>query len=300
MKKISVIIVTYNSEKHIYDCLASLFKYNDIGDELEVIVVDNCSRCYVEMKTEITKTYGDKVQVFANNKNGGYGQGNNVGIKMAESPIIMVMNPDVRLCEPVFKMVYNAFMSDPKIVMFGFTQRNVNGNIGRSVSWTSRVHPYVAEPLRYLLGKKNIYWQKYMFICGACFFVRKSSFEEVGLYDENIFMFNEEDDIHGRLLKIKGARIVYDKNISYLHLHPAVKDYKKEKYDWLKKSLSSLIYMNERDGISRKKTIDWSIKRTNISVWSEQLKCAIGKGNKDRLNYYEGWRTYLKQQINNH
>ena len=40
-KRVSVIIVTYNSEKHIYDCLSSIYRYNDIGDLLEVIIVDN-------------------------------------------------------------------------------------------------------------------------------------------------------------------------------------------------------------------------------------------------------------------
>lgn len=300
MKKISVVIVTYNSEIHIYDCLDSLFKYNDIGEALEVIVVDNCSKGYEDMAEVIKTRYSQHVQLIQNSKNGGYGQGNNVGIKRAGSPIVMVMNPDVRLCEPVFGKVYNAFINNPSIVMYGFTQRNEKGDIGRSVSWTSRVHPYLAEPLRYLLGKMNVYWQKYMFICGACFFVRKSSFEEAGYYDENIFMYNEEDDIHGRLMKIKGAKIVYDKNCSYLHLHPAVTDYKNENHNWLKRSLSSLIYMNNRDGISREKTIDWSIKRTNISIWSERFKCMIGKGDKDRLSYFVVWRAYLKQQINNH
>ena len=38
---ISVIIVTYHSEKIIYECINSLLKYNDIGDKLEIIVIDN-------------------------------------------------------------------------------------------------------------------------------------------------------------------------------------------------------------------------------------------------------------------
>ena len=42
-KQLSIIIVTYNSEKLIFECLDSIYKYNDIGDSLEVIIVDNCS-----------------------------------------------------------------------------------------------------------------------------------------------------------------------------------------------------------------------------------------------------------------
>lgn len=295
MKKIAVIIVTYNSERHIYDCLEALFKHNDIGDALEVIVVDNCSKGYEAMRTHIGELYGDIVKVVSNTKNGGYGQGNNVGIREAESPIIMIMNPDVRLCEPVFSMVCNEFEKDGNLVMYGLTQRHEDGTLGRSTAWTSRLYPYIAEPMRYICGMLNLYWQKYMYVSGACFFVRKRAFEEAGLFDEKIFMYNEEDDIHGRLLKQKGAKIIYDGNHSYLHLHPQVTDYTTESFDWLKRNLDSLIYMNERDGISKEKTIDWSIKRVNISVWSEKLKNFLGRGDKNRLNYYSAWREYLRK-----
>ena len=295
MKKISIIIVTYNSEKHIYDCLDSVFKYNDIGEELEVINVDNCSNGFEVMVQRIKGQYGETVRIVKNTHNGGYGQGNNVGIRLSIAPIIMIMNPDVRLCEPVFSMVWNEFEHDRNIVMYGLTQRQEDGTIGLSTAWTSRLYPYIAEPMRYMCGKLNIYWQKYMYVSGACFFVRKSAFEEAGLFDENIFMYNEEDDIHGRLLKQKDARIIYDRKHSYLHLHPTVSDYTKESHSWLKRNLDSLIYMNERDGISREKTIRWSIKRTCISVWSEKLKILLGRGDKNRLNYYSEWRVYLRK-----
>ena len=74
MKKLSLIILTYNSEKDIYDCLDSVYKYNDIGDYLEIIVVDNNSDNYIQMKKNIKTQYPD-VQIIANHKNGGYGQG---------------------------------------------------------------------------------------------------------------------------------------------------------------------------------------------------------------------------------
>ena len=41
MKKLSVIIVSYNGKEMLYDCLKSIEKYNDIGEQLEVIVSDN-------------------------------------------------------------------------------------------------------------------------------------------------------------------------------------------------------------------------------------------------------------------
>ena len=93
MKKLSLIILTYNSEKDIYDCLNSVYKYNDIGDYLEIIVVDNNSDNYIQMQKNIMTQYPD-VQIIANHKNGGYGQGNNLGIRAASAPIVSIMNPD--------------------------------------------------------------------------------------------------------------------------------------------------------------------------------------------------------------
>ena len=64
MKELSVIIVTYNSEPDIYGCLEALFAHNDICDALEVIVVDNNSRDFQQMKEEITRLYGETVTVL--------------------------------------------------------------------------------------------------------------------------------------------------------------------------------------------------------------------------------------------
>ena len=111
MIKLSLIIVTYNSSNHIYDCLDSVFTYNDIGKDLEVIIVDNNSQEQLMMFDGVRAKYGDKVVLINSGKNGGYGYGNNFGIKMSSSPIVIVMNPDVRLVEPLFQQILDIFES---------------------------------------------------------------------------------------------------------------------------------------------------------------------------------------------
>ena len=101
-KRVSVIIVTYNSEKHIYDCLSSIYRYNDIGDLLEVIIVDNNS-CNKDLMFESINRLYPQTKLIDNPKNGGYGQGNNMGVKNSLGDIILIMNPDVRMVEPLFK-----------------------------------------------------------------------------------------------------------------------------------------------------------------------------------------------------
>ena len=148
MKKISVIIVTYNSENHIYDCLESLFNYNDIGNELEVIVVDNNSKNGSELKKKLKILYDNRIIFIENEKNGGYGQGNNLGIRVSVSPIIMIMNPDVRLIMPLFKSALRVF-EKKNVVEYGVQQLNKDLKKLCSVGVSSIIHPLIAMPLLY-------------------------------------------------------------------------------------------------------------------------------------------------------
>ncbi|MBO5013650.1 MAG: glycosyltransferase, partial [Paludibacteraceae bacterium] len=111
MKRLSIIILTYNSEKDIYPCLESVYQHNDIGEGLEVIVVDNQSREFAIMQQEITQRYPEVI-ITRNTHNGGYGQGNNVGIRMAQAPVVAIMNPDVRLMQPIFAAALQALQND--------------------------------------------------------------------------------------------------------------------------------------------------------------------------------------------
>ena len=299
MKRLSIIIVTYHSEKDIYDCLASVWRFCDIPkEELEVIIVDN-SPISEPMFSRLQDLYGNDIQLIHNTHNGGYGQGNNVGIQQANAPTILVMNPDVRLSEPVFLHATSQFENNPRLVLYGFTQRQANGRIGRSFSCVSTLHPYLAEPLRFFAGKLNLFFPKYMYVTGACFFMRKESIIKAGLFDEQIFMYGEEEDIHNRLLALPQAEMGYDRGHSYLHLHEEKNDFSDKNHTWMERYLESLFITNEREGIPREKTIKWAIKRNNISIWKETLIYFLTAGrNLSRLTYYREWKKQLHSKLN--
>lgn len=300
MKRLSIIIVTYHSEKDIYDCLHSVRTFADIPlDELEVIIVDNSPLCE-PMFGNLKELYGSDIILIHNTHNGGYGQGNNVGIRKATAPVILIMNPDVRLVEPVFRYCLEQFALHKSLVLYGFTQRQHDGRIGRATSWLSTIHPYIAEPLRFVTGKLNLFFPKYMYVTGACFFLRRATFEQVGLFDEQIFMYGEEEDIRDRLLTTEGATIGYARHLSYLHLHEDPKDFRKETHDWMERNLETLCYLHQKKGIPLKTTVNWAIMRNNISIWKERLKMLITNGsNKERLNYYCAWKKKLELKLKN-
>lgn len=217
MKTLSVIILTYNSEYDIYDCLESVYQHNDINDSLEIIIVDNQSTCFAEMQKRIIALYPDVI-ITQNAQNGGYGQGNNVGIKIATAPIIAIMNPDVRLTRPVFNEMLKSF-ENKDIVMCGGKQLTADGKL----NWSFALDYNIRGPLR--IGLRNIYKRidkydyRYMHLSGAFFMVRKHEFEQIGLFDENIFMYGEECDIHLRFRKLyPNLKMVFLPQITYLHL----------------------------------------------------------------------------------
>lgn len=212
MKRISIIIVTYNSTKDIRDCLLSIYKNNDIGNALEIIVVDNKSQDIDNLKIILNEF--PSVLLIENEKNGGYGQGNNEGIKKSSAPIIMIMNPDVRLFMPVFQTAISHFEDTSNLGMLGFLQYEKEGIMGNS--YLPLGHSLLTF-IRYLFYKRlERFNPRYLMISGACFFLRKDYFDRIGLFDENIFMYGEEYDINKRM-RSASYKIEFDKTIGYIH-----------------------------------------------------------------------------------
>lgn len=166
MKRVSVVIVTYRSEKDIYDCLASLFKWADIPrEELEVIVVDNNSPEADRMFNGIRRIYGDEIVLVNNTNNGGYGQGNNVGIRRAKAPVIMIMNPDVRLNSHVFNHALSIFAQKQYVGIYGLTQMiSENRKCGTSFNTTHMMNGYLRILLTGISNRFNIFLPSCMYL----------------------------------------------------------------------------------------------------------------------------------------
>lgn len=215
MKHLSVIILTYNSEKDIYECLDSVYQHNDIGNGLEVIVVDNQSRDFASMQQEISQRYPEVI-ITQNTHNGGYGQGNNVGIRIAQAPVIAIMNPDVRLMQPIFSAALQTLQTDT--IMCAGKQMRTPTQLGWSYAFDYNAMSYLQVPLRNLYKRFDYYDYRHMYLSGAFFFIKKECFEQIGMFDEHIFMYGEECDIHLRLRKVFPKKKIKFLPIPYLHL----------------------------------------------------------------------------------
>ena len=209
---LSIIIVSHKNLEVLKNCLDSIYLYNDIGENLEIIVVDNSPED--DIYHYIKNNYSDIIILRIENK--GFGAANNVGAKIAKGKYLLFLNPDTILIEPIFKFAINQFEEDDKLSMFGLKLLNENRRRNLSFGFIDKMS-IISMILIRIFNKFNIYIDGQMFISGADMFVRRRDFINIGLFDENIFMYKEEADLAKRL-KANGGKTRYFKSKSLIHL----------------------------------------------------------------------------------
>lgn len=273
MKLLSIIIVTYHSEKDIYDCVQSIQKYADIPiQDIELIVVDNSQPPSFDMYKRLKEIWGENIILKTNSKNGGYGQGNNVGVRLATAPIIMIMNPDVRLIMPAFKEVLEIFKHDTRTTIVGMRQMISPTKYGASFAATRTLPGWISNLITVLGNRLQIYISRWMWFSGSCFFIDKYKFEDIGLFDEGNFMYGEENDIHYRLTKRYGSHMHYCSNIRYLHLTSE----RVPNIEYYLKLLKADIYLFQKKGYTPKQIIRRRISAERMQIILKNIAFAAG------------------------
>jgi GT2 family glycosyltransferase len=194
---ISFVIVAYKSDEDVIGCIASII-YNHLGEEnFEIIIVDNYQGINnLQRLLAFTFPSCNMIRYFKSSCNGGYGWGNNFGSQFSNGKILIFCNPDIRLVVPITKKVTEEFRNDPKIGAVSVKFLDGSNNLYPNPEIMGGTHVFFRRILILLarLGVFNKIWPS-----GSFFIVRKSSFEQAGKFDENIFMYHEEVDLMERL-----------------------------------------------------------------------------------------------------
>lgn len=215
MVEFSYIIVTYLSHQLIEEALQSISQYEE-SSSYEIIIVDNSPiEGHSLLKEKILQIgYENRVKIIHNPANNGYGGGNNIGIKQAQGQYIIVMNPDVRLMEPLQQDAKARFINSLSLAMIGYQQMGgENISFYRKPEWTFFLSGWIMK----LRNKQGKFDSKKDFLSGAFIFLDKEKFEKIGLFDEQIFMYNEESDISNRFIN-SNFDIAYIPTKKYSHL----------------------------------------------------------------------------------
>lgn len=216
--KISVVIVSYNSQDFIEKCIRSVLK--NLPTYAEVIVLDNFS---TDKTVEILKKFIPKIKLLKSDENLGFTKGCNKAVKEAKGEYLFLLNPDTEMSEPIidelikfYETTVDAGIVAPKLIM-------PNGQIQPSV----RKLPTLMGALKeYILDIKNSYSeyvpsgdkpQVVEMVYGAAWLIKKDLFDKLRGFDEKFFLYYEDVDFCKRLREID-KKVYYYPKVSIKHL----------------------------------------------------------------------------------
>ena len=210
--KLSVIIVNYNVEYFLEQCLYSVKRAMKEIDG-EVIVVDNNS---TDRSNLMVKKKFPQVRLIENKENLGFSKANNQGIKIAKGEYVLLLNPDTVVEDDTFEKVVDFMDSHPDAGALGVKMVDGAGNF---LPESKRGLPTPLTAFYKMFGLSSLFpkskrFSKYHLgyldeneiheveiLAGAFMLIRKKVLDEIGLLDETFFMYGEDIDLSYRIVK---------------------------------------------------------------------------------------------------
>ena len=202
--KLSIIIVSYNVRTFVAQCLDSVQKASEGLDGVEVFVVDNASAD--DTVSHIGSHY-PWVKLITNDENLGFSRANNIAIRQAEGEYILLLNPDTIVAEPTLRECISFMDVHPQTGGLGVQMHNADGTVAPE---SRRAIPSPWVSMLKMLGFTKRYYMSHLswdepgrieVVSGAFFMLRRKALDQVGLLDEDFFMYGEDIDLSYRLLK---------------------------------------------------------------------------------------------------
>ena len=209
--QLSVIIVNYNVEFFLEQCLNSVYAALK-HVEGEVFVVDNNS---IDGSLDMVREKFPDVQLIANKENVGFSRANNQALKIAKGKYHLLLNPDTIVEEDTFKKVVDFMDAHPDAGGLGVKMIDGKGNFlpeSKRGLPTPKVAFYKIFGLSRLFPRSKRFGKYHLsylnknetheveILSGAFMLMRKEALDKVGLLDEDFFMYGEDIDLSYRLV----------------------------------------------------------------------------------------------------
>ena len=201
--KLSVVIVSYNVRELLTACIDSVVKASE-GIDAEVFVVDNKS---ADDTVEVISRDYPWVHLINNKENLGFSKANNIAIRHSEGEYVLLLNPDTVVAEGTLRGVVEFMDQHPEAGGAGVRMHNADGTLAPE---SRRAVPTPMVAARKMLGFTKRYYMSYLswnepgqieVISGAFMLLRRKAIDQVGMLDEDFFMYGEDIDLSYRLLK---------------------------------------------------------------------------------------------------
>ena len=219
---LSIVIVSWNTRDVLGKCLDSI-EQNPPERDYELLVIDNAS---TDGSAEMVRERHPRVDLLVNPANYGFAKANNLAIQRCRGRYILLLNPDTEVRPGALEHLARFLEENPEAGAAGSLTLNPDGSLQISCYprptlfrefWRlfhlDRFRPVAEYPMaRWKLDRP----QEVDVLMGACLMLRREALDQVGLLDEDYFIYSEEVDLcyrvqraGWRLYWVPQARIVH-------------------------------------------------------------------------------------------
>jgi GT2 family glycosyltransferase len=206
MIDLSIIIVNYNTKQLTIQVLKSVYS-SQTTYSYETIVVDNAST-EKGLEDEISRRF-PQVTFIANQSNLGFSKANNQGVRIANGKYILLLNSDTIMESDTVQIMLDYMELNPKVGASGCKILLPDGSLDKACK---RGFPNPEASLYFFLNLHKLFPNSAKFnqyqlghldpneehsvdsLVGAFMLVRRAAIEQVGLLDEDFFMYGEDID----------------------------------------------------------------------------------------------------------
>ncbi|RJG02017.1 glycosyltransferase family 2 protein [Noviherbaspirillum sedimenti] len=188
---VTVIVVTYNSA-HCIDGLAPT-----LAALPHVTIVDNASN---DGTVEAVARAMPNALILRNQENRGFGAANNLALRQVKTPYALLLNPDCLPTPDLLARLLEVARAYPDAAMIAPHLIRRNGEVEVSYRWPGthwRSRGPAAEGIC-CVG----------FVCGAVMLINIAAMQEIGFFDEDFFLYYEDEDLCQRIFTRRKAIIV--------------------------------------------------------------------------------------------
>jgi N-acetylglucosaminyl-diphospho-decaprenol L-rhamnosyltransferase len=258
----SCVILNYNDTETTISLINHIENHKDLD---YIVVVDNLS---TDGSYDILKTLqSDRIHVLLSERNGGYGYGNNFGIRYSYTKLnaeyILIANPDVIFSNDCVRSLREALRENSECAVSSAVPLKPDGNQQKIIGWKL---PAIKEEivsaslfLSRLLGISVLYSEEYFLTRSKCYIdvvqgsmlmVNAQVMIEKGMYDEEFFLYFEEQ-VLAQKLKSSNYKSILLVDQKYIHNHSVTISKSYKSMVSRKKLLleSKLLYLKKYEGL---------------------------------------------------
>jgi GT2 family glycosyltransferase len=200
---LSIVLVCWNNKDYLEPCLESLYEAG-LRSSFDVVVVDNGS---VDGSQAMLRAKFPQVQLIQNDHNAGLGRASNQGIEATEGRHVLLLNNDTLVNGPSLDAMVEFLDTHSEAGAVGGRLLNADGSFQAGYAGFSSLREEFLIATR--LGE--LFWDGYPshaddsrvkpvgWLSSACLLLRREALDQVGLLDEEYFIYGDEADLQYRL-----------------------------------------------------------------------------------------------------